>query len=363
LIRIWRLTKQILLGCGALLLGICFALGILELTLRFLPVFSGEVAADPDRDWPAHHMIPNSTYVYSAGWNLENVRRGRINNMGYVAPFDYFAGTSGIVVIGDSFIESVMNPYRETLQGALPSFLEEPALVMNFGISGATLAHDIGVAGLVGQRFTPRWAIAVVTHGNFIGGFKPSPGYYHWVLGPHTSVELTPETKKGFILKFFRGLSLTGYVRANLGADLGRLFRNRNREVPTPCAPADLTASDKQLIAYFADELPARLKLPSSHIILVFDTDRDAIYLGKSALAMGRCVNRDDQARRLLTTVAIRRGINVIDIDPVFRAYFALTGKYLDYSPIDAHWNGAAHILAAREVARVINADAHAGTD
>ena len=34
-------------------------------------------------------MIPNSRYTYSTGWNLQNIHRGRINNYGYVAPFDY----------------------------------------------------------------------------------------------------------------------------------------------------------------------------------------------------------------------------------------------------------------------------------
>ncbi len=352
------MITRILSQCGALLLGVFFALILLELTLRFLPVNSGELAADPDRHWPLHHMIPNSGYTFSAGWDLQNVRRGRINNMGFVAPFDYSEGTTGIFVIGDSFIESVMNPYRETLQGALPSYLNKSAPIVNFGISGATLAHDLGVAELVGRRFAPRWAIVVVTHGNFMSGFRASPGYYHWVLDPDPGVELTPETKKGAVLKFLRGLSLTGYVRANLGADIGRLLQDRSRRVPAQCAPAALSAGDARLIAYFSDELPMRLHLPASRVILVFDADRDAIYRGEPELLWSRCASRDEQARRLLASRAAERGINVIDMDPVFRTYFASTGSHLDYSPVDAHWNGAAHILAAKEVAKIINSGA-----
>jgi hypothetical protein len=355
------MLRRIVLGSGALLFGIFFALIFLELTLRLLPVCSGEVAADPDRDWPAHHLIPNRAYTFSAGWDLENVRRGRINNMGYVAPVDYLAGTAGIVVVGDSFVESMMNSYRETLQGALPNYLNKPALVMNFGMSGATLPHDLGVAELVGSRFTPRWAIVVVTSGNFVGGFKASPGYYHWVLGSNSGVELTPETMKGPALKFFRGLLLTRYVRTNLGADLGRLFHDRSRAASEPCVPTELSAGDKQLIAYFAYELPTRFNLPASHVVIVFDADRDAIYRGEPERSWSRCAGRDEQARRLLTRVAAERGINVIEMDPIFRAYFASTGNYLDYSPIDKHWNGASHILAAREVAKIINASVNAG--
>lgn len=354
------MIRRIVLGSGALLFGIFFAVTFLELTLRLLPVCSGQAAADPDRDWPAHHLIPNSSYTCSAGWNFENVRRGRINNMGYVAPVDYLAGTAGIVVLGDSFVESMMNSYRETLQGALPNYLNKPALVMNFGISGGSLPHDLGVAGLVGGRFKPHWAVVVVTRGNFIGGFNAIPGYYHWVSASNSGVGLTPETMKGPALKFLRGLSLTGYVRKNLGADLGRLFHDRSREVSEPCAPEELSAGDKQLIAYFADELPTRFKLPASHVVIIFDADRDAIYRGEPGWLWSRCASRDVQALRLLTRVAAERGINVIEMDPIFRAYFASTGNHLDYSPTDKHWNGAAHILAAKEVAKIINASVNA---
>jgi hypothetical protein len=355
------MIRRIVLGSGALLFGMFFASAFLELTLRLLPVCSGEVGADPDRNWPAHHLIPNSAYTFSAGWDFENVRRGRINNMGYVAPVDYWAGTAAIVVVGDSFVQSMMNSYRETLQGALPSFLNGPALVMNFGISGATLPHDLGVAGLVGSRFTPRWAVVVVTHGNFTGGFKASPGYYHWVSGSNSGVELTPETMKGPVLKFIRGLFLTEYVRANLGADLRRLLHDRGREASEPCAPAELSAGDKQLIAYFVDELPTRFNLPASHVVIVFDADREAIYRGEPEWSWRRCASRDEQARRLLARAAAERDINVIEMDPIFRAYFASIGNHLDYSPTDKHWNGAAHILAAKEVAKIINASVNAG--
>jgi hypothetical protein len=354
------MIKRIFFGCGALLFGIFFALVFLELALRLLPACRGELAADPDRDWPAHHMIPNSSYTSSAGWDFENVRRGHINNMGYVAPFDYSAGTPGIVVVGDSFVQSMMNSYAETLQGVLPKYLKEREPVMNFGVSGAALPHDLGVAGLVGKRFAPHWAVVVVTRGNFIAGFNASSGYYHWVLDPNSGVELTPETKKGPILKFLRGLSLTGYVRANLGADVGRLFQNRSRsEVWESCEAATLSADDARLVKYFSDELPIRFNLPPSHVILVFDSDRDAIYRGQSELSLSRCPSRDDQARRLLANLAVQHGINVIEMDPIFRAYFASTRERLDYSPLDAHWNGAAHTLAAEKVAQVINT----GTD
>ena len=46
--------------------------------------------------------------------------------------------------------------------------------------------------------------------------------------------------------------------------------------------------------------------------------------------------------------------MHVIDTYPVFRDYYVKTGRPLDRSPLDAHWNPAAHRLVAREVARII---------
>jgi hypothetical protein len=48
------------------------------------------------------------------------------------------------------------------------------------------------------------------------------------------------------------------------------------------------------------------------------------------------------------------RGMHVIDTYPVFRDFYVKYGRPLDRSPLDAHWNPAAHRLVAREVARII---------
>src|SRR5688572_22883205 len=113
--------------------GIGGALLLLEGTLRLLPVLNGTYAADPRASWPVHTMIPNTQYTYSTGWNLQNIHRGRINNYGYVAPFDYSPAKGAIAVFGDSYIEAQMNDYGDTLQGSLNDYLKKPRTVLNFG--------------------------------------------------------------------------------------------------------------------------------------------------------------------------------------------------------------------------------------
>ena len=140
----------------AFMAGIGGALLLLEGTLRLLPVLNGIYAADPRATWPVHTMIPDSQFTYSTGWNLQNIRHGRINNYGYVAPFDYSPGSEGTVaVFGDSYVEGQMNDYADTLQGALNDNLKTRRTVLNFGTAGAEMPDYLGIAPLVRRDFSP----------------------------------------------------------------------------------------------------------------------------------------------------------------------------------------------------------------
>ena len=104
----------------------------------------------------------------------------------------------------------------------------------------------------------------------------------------------------------------------------------------------------------FARELPAALGLPPERVILVFDADRKAIYAGKTRAEARQCLARPARANERLQELAAQAGMQVIDSYPVFQRHFDDRQGPLDRSPLDAHWNPAAHRLMAREVARII---------
>jgi len=105
------------------LLGIVATLALAEGLLRLLPVQDGVFAGEADPRWPVQHWAPDRDYTWSSGWHFANRVEGRINGRGYVAPFEYTTGARVIAVLGDSYIESLMNPYGSTLQGRLPALL------------------------------------------------------------------------------------------------------------------------------------------------------------------------------------------------------------------------------------------------
>ncbi|HWW21187.1 MAG TPA: hypothetical protein VNZ06_10310 [Steroidobacteraceae bacterium] len=345
------MNRKTLSATVAFLSGILLTLVFLELVLRMLPVGRGAYAAEPDPAWPAHHLVPNSSYTFSSGWDLEDVQHGHINNMGYVSPFDYSRGTGGVFVVGDSFIEDQMTRYDESLQGALPSLLKRPMPVLGFGTSGGNLAHDLGVATLIGQQFKPTWAVVVVTRRNFVNGFVTQGGYYQWTSGDEPGIGRAPDARHGLLVDSMRHLALLAYMRGNLEADRSTLFAAKKWQQANVCHGGVLSRSDEALVRFSAQQLPIRFKLDPSHVVLVLDTDRAAIYNPPSV----PCPSRDDLALALLGREAAAAGIQVVDMDPVFREAYRLTGRRFDYLPVDGHWNPSAHALAAQQVARIIN--------
>ena len=118
-------------------------LGMAEAVLRFLPVWSGIFAMPVTAESPIFHFRPNHDFVFSKGWNMALANRGRINNAGFVNDQDYRMDDRMplIAVVGDSYIEAFMVPFRETVQGRLAAALAGRFRVYSFAASGAPLSQ------------------------------------------------------------------------------------------------------------------------------------------------------------------------------------------------------------------------------
>jgi hypothetical protein len=326
-------------------------------------VIEGTYAADPREPWPVHTMIPDTQYTYSSGWNLQNVHRGRINNYGYASPTDYQRDPAGqrreIAVFGDSYVEALMNDYRDTLPGVLQQRLSRD--VLSFGMSGAEMPDYLGTAALVSAEFTPEWGVFVITAGDFTRGFAAAPGYFEWDATRSPPVRLVPEIHRSPQARFARTVGLVRYLRGNLSMQPGALIQWRRSVEHAPadasCRDEVLSKEDEALLEAFASELPTALRLPPGHVILVFDADRRRIYREATSPAAGarpHCRNRSTLANERLAQLARAAGMQVVDTEPLFRRHFEQGLGPVDRAPLDAHWNPAAHRLVAAAVARVI---------
>ena len=338
--------KRLAAAIAAIITFLAFA----ELSLNLLPVQAGLGAADPVPGWPAHRLIPGTHYTFSAGWAMDNIQRGWINNAGYIAPFDYRDGAEVGVVIGDSFIEGYMNPYRDMLQSRLAVHLGlAPSSVYNFGTSGASLPHYLGVARLVGTRYRAKWAVILIGPDDFIEGFQYTPGYFGWGT-PTNPARIIPVQKKGHLAKLIRESALVRYIRGNLKFSSTTLFASGFPPLTGTCRPPALSRGDRALVSAWLDQLPSALRLEPQQIVLVSNTDLAPLHLGGKKPPA--CPTRDSQARALLMSEAVAAGLHVVDIAPLFAQSWAQNHHSLDRAPIDKHWNPHGHEIVAQAVAR-----------
>ena len=164
-------------------------------------------------------------------------------------------------MFGDSYIESLMNDYPDTLQGSLNDYLKTPRKVLNFGMSGAEMPDYLGTAALVREQFAPEWAVIVITLGDFTRGFSAAPGYFEWehdrsppiragAGDPPFGVEQVAAHRGADSLPARQPLDAAR--RAHQAAARQRRGGRHRRA----CQPEVLSKQDEALLAAFARELP-----------------------------------------------------------------------------------------------------------
>jgi hypothetical protein len=241
----------------------------------------------------------------------------------------------------------------------LQKYLRAPPGVLAFGSSGASMADYLAVAEVIPRRFTPLWAVVVISDGDFVDGYRPANGYYRWNRQSDPLVVLDrTEGERSTLKKWARTLAIVRYVRYNLKASLGRLFDFSFAPAPAEgasrCRPQSLAQDDLAVIGRFVKQLPQTLSVDPSHVILVFDSDRRAMHTAE-AKTPEPCPTRDALAQQQLREDARLFGIHIIETRPLFERFYLSTHRPLDYFPEDLHWNSNAHRLVAQSVAAIIN--------
>src|SRR5437660_899289 len=179
------IKKRVMFSLIAILLGIAVPLFMIEVVLGFLPVSSSTGITDVDHQNPVIRLTPNQAYTFSKGWQFGIVNTGRINNYGFVNDQDYTSGTEEgpLVIIGDSYVEALMVPYEQTVQGRLARLLEKRGKVYSLGISGSQLAQYVAFAQYAGTEFRPRAMVFVIVGNDFdesLLKYKDGPGYHYF---------------------------------------------------------------------------------------------------------------------------------------------------------------------------------------
>jgi len=331
-------------------LGAIVCLVLLEGLLRLLPVNSGIRMEATGIEKPFSRYLPNQPYVYSYGWSMETAHTGVTNSLGFTNTPDS-SEKGGVFVIGDSFIESFMLDFPDTVQGRLTATF--PNKVQTASASGNGLADSLQIVKYFAPDIQPSVIVLFVEPYDLSDLLsKPFVGHSGFVVTDDTTVSLehnpySESPNKQRLLRF----ALIRYLYYNLkfpewaSKSLTALIH------PAPQAVShseNLTSKKQQVLNYYFSELRALGSANGFRVIFLLDGDRKAIY------SHNREHGWNAEDRQLFTTSAAQHGLDVVDMQPVFQRYWNDKHERMDFLPMDGHWNPVAHKLAAEEITKLL---------
>jgi len=334
------------------LVGLVAAIVITEFTLRALPVTMGLYRTTNHELWPMYGYGPQQHFTYSLTWQMLFPQQGVTNNYGQVAPFDYRQASEPVVVVGDSFIESQMNAYADTVQGELGRLFGAETPVYGFGFAGNSLAEYLALARMTRQEFAPTAMVFVIIDNDVKESWTNRIGHRYFEIGSDGVREgyqpLDRVTTAQQIRKLVGDSSLYRYVKTNLGFAAERVLDKHRQPKPgSTAASPEPDSNSVHAIDYFLASLPGAAGLLPERLVLVFDTDRARIY--DPSRPPRRSVD-SPAVQAYFREHARASGMVVIDTADLFAKHYARHGRKFDFSPVDPHWNGIGHRLVASEV-------------
>lgn len=103
----------------------------------------------------------------------------------------------------------------------------------------------------------------------------------------------------------------------------------------------------KRVVDSFLKELPLQTGLGNNKILFVIDGMRPHLY--NPTTIMEAIGSYFDLMRKYFIKVAVNKGYEVIDMQPIFIKKHESEGIRIEF-PSDGHWNKAGHILVAEKI-------------
>ena len=354
--------KELLLAAASIMISLVLSLSVAEIVLRFLPVTDSMLVVPVTEHDSIYHYTPNRPFVFSRGWDLAMVNRGRVNNDGWVNNQDYRKDVSTplLGIIGDSYIEALMVPYAETVQGRLAKDLDGKFRVYSFGASGAPLSQYLVWAAYAVHEYKAKALIINVVGNDFDeshAAYNAFPGFWIYVPDKDGMLHLRLfEFHASRVRSLLKNSALARYLFLNmhikqtlsdwnwlrafvLGQEQPKDWSRYAGNTAVSVDAARIDASLAVIDAFFRD-LPKLVGLPADRITFTMDGFR---YPDAAAAGVGTYF---DRMRRAFQEKAEAQGYEVIDLDPVFFNHFRQDDGRFEY-PNDNHWNPVAHVVVA----------------
>jgi hypothetical protein len=351
--------KRVLLISFSILIGLFASLLILESLLRFFPVNELLLSMPVNDENPVLRFVPNQTLTWSKSPNFVMKNTVHSNNYGFLNDQDYDPNDQRplVAVIGDSYVEAAMVPYRETFQGILSRELAPEVRVYSFGRSGAPLSQYLAYARWASETFSPEKMIFIIVGNDFdesLTKYKRSKGF-HFFNSDTDDLSLERiDYEPRPILKLLCKSHLFMYLISNVKIlNLPQKMRYRFTSKPeTQFAGNVRVKVDRQRIIdskaatdRFFDLLPRLAGLSPNDVCFIIDGIRPQLYDERELETAS--TGFFGTMRNYFREQAHTLGYAVIDMQPILIENYKKNGLPFEFRH-DGHWNPVAHSLAAK---------------
>jgi len=351
------MLKNLFRNITLVLLSFVFVFLMLEGILRILPVSEGLRTQEVDKISPIAHFQPNRTSTWSRFPNFAMSNIVHSNNYGFINDQNYVVSDPRplTAIIGDSYIEAAMVPYKQTVHGKLAKELEANWRIYSFGVSGAPLSQYLKFAAFAQKTFHPQKMIFNIVANDFdesLLKFKSDPGFHYFDLQSDNSLKLTRiDYTPSALKKLLRQSRLAMYLVMNLQIQntINRFFMQPQKlkyigQTPSSAGQERLYLS-RQAVDTFFKLLPDHTGLPPKDILIVLDGLRPSLYTPK-----GRHEAKGSYAAKMMDYIkntAHHNQYTVIDLSNIFISDFQNNAHKFEFER-DGHWNGYAHGIVAK---------------
>ncbi len=348
-------------GLPAIIAGVIGALLAAELLLRALPVSTSTMTGyyfDADvLTYPAHHA-----WAVSTGWDLRNPQRLRSNNYGFATHRDFEPDLGAIALVGDSYVESSMldAPLRPGPQ--LEQSLGGKRAVFALGSPGTALLDYAQRVRFASEQFGVSDFVIWLERGDARQTLCGSGNVHSRCLDRQT---LAPRIERmpppSLAKRALRHVALAQYFAGQLAFRpdhfVGQLL---TRQVPEP--PGSLKAAASAAKRPLAPQVIARERAVIDTAIEAFFRTAQPHLRGRTVFVVdgqrqgvGASAEHDPYQRAYLIERLRSRGVDVIDLEPLYRQYALRSPLSLEVGPYDGHLNGLGVEIVSEAIASVLN--------
>ena len=352
--------KKIIFTLTGIFLSSLFTLIVIDLILFFFPVNQGMRALSVNKQNPVFRFEPNRTSQYSKNWNFDIKNIVKTNNDGFVNDFDYDEESKEelLSIIGDSYVEALMVPFKNSLSGRLQSSASHRR-VYSFAASGAGLSQHMIWAKYVKDKYKSDYFVFVIISNDFaesLAKYEKSPGFHRFKKSKDTrwNLELA-NYEPSTIRKVFRESRLAMYLLTNIKVHNLLNFQlqfgvNDERKNYVSNFQADYNEEfwkdAKWATEIYLNNLYKYSGVKPEKIIFVIDGIRQNIY------------DKNDKAyldsfwyniRQYFMKEAKLKGYHVLDMHEEFKKSYRDKKKKFEFKT-DSHWNVFGHKTVADSI-------------